>query len=283
MPDSYIVYSQGLSVWFGIDRLKQQVIVNPHGLEPYQATGLLNRLKALPFRWIFNRLFAKASKVVSLGGQLSAILQKQIGGTDKIVVLSNGVTPKQQLVRRNYGYPITALFVGRFAHNKGIHILMDAIDRIRETDLGPHYRFLIAGTGPLFPVFADNNKRDNVQFLGKVSDDRLAALYQSADVFVFPTLFEGMPTVVLEAMSFGLPVIVSDTGATSVLVSSANGKLIRRGSVKALTDALEWFSLLHEDQREAMGRNAWMRANDEFSWAKVAADHLQLFRALQRV
>ena len=75
MPE-YIVYSQGFSVWFGINNLQNPVIVNPHGLEPFQALGLKDRIISIPFRIIFNRIFNNADYIISLGGMLTNILKK---------------------------------------------------------------------------------------------------------------------------------------------------------------------------------------------------------------
>jgi glycosyltransferase involved in cell wall biosynthesis len=54
-----LVYSQGLSVWVGIDAVKQRLIVNPHGLEPFQVLGTKEYLKTWPYRYVFRRIFKR--------------------------------------------------------------------------------------------------------------------------------------------------------------------------------------------------------------------------------
>src|SRR5690606_10025817 len=85
-----IIYSQGLSVWYEADQFSDKLIINPHGLEPYQAIGFKNSLLAIPFKRVFNRIFSKSRYVVSLGGRLTGILEKHVD-SKKIVVLPNAV------------------------------------------------------------------------------------------------------------------------------------------------------------------------------------------------
>lgn len=281
--DDYIIYSQGLSVWYGIERLRYRLIINPHGLEPFQGITIKDNLIGVPFRHIFSKLFNNARYVVSLGGKLTSILQNQIR-TNKtaVVVLPNAVTePESEHVTLHAaGDQLTALFVGRFAANKGIHVLMKAIQELNDEGTGRQIRFLLAGKGPLYEHYVAMNNQSNVEFLGFVTDEQLADLYAKSDFFVLPTLFEGMPTVVLEAMSNGLPVIVSNVGATAELVNQTNGFLIKKNSVKELKKAIVQFTKLSHKEREGLGKNSLQKVKEEFTWNKVAERHHLLLRVL---
>jgi glycosyltransferase involved in cell wall biosynthesis len=105
----------------------------------------------------------------------------------------------------------------------------------------------------------------------------LADRYRSAHVFVFPTLVEGMPLVVLEAMACGVPVIVTANGPADIVRDGVDGFIVPQRSAQAVHEKLE---LLYTNPGlcEAMGRHAAERAR-EFSWAayaRQAIEHLHV-------
>jgi glycosyltransferase involved in cell wall biosynthesis len=280
-PD-HIVYSQGLSVWYNIKKISARLIINPHGLEPYQGITLKEKLMSIPFKLIFNFLFKNAHKVVSLGGRLTDILNSTIKQAAlKIVVLPNAVELAGDDIKKSYtNTKLKMLFVARFAHNKGIHILLEAIKQLNDEGYKNKLEFNLGGKGPLFEHYSTNFNYANVNYLGFVTDEQLVNLYRTNDLFVFPTLFEGMPTVVLEAMSFGMPVIVSDVGATAELVNSSTGYLIHKNSVLELKQAIISFYNLSVIQKHQLSSDAFLHVKNNYTWKKVAEKHIELFRTM---
>jgi glycosyltransferase involved in cell wall biosynthesis len=280
-PD-YIVYAQGLTVWYNIKKISQRLIVNPHGLEPYQCLSFKDKLIAIPFKFIFNYLFRNAAKVISLGGQLTDILDDQISfNKEKINVLPNAVILPLKQTKVSGKEKNNILFVGRFAHNKGIHILIQAIKELNEEGYSDKIIFNLGGKGPLFDYYSNTFRLKNLNYLGFLSDEKLVELYQQNDLFVLPTLFEGMPTVVLEAMSFGMPVIVTNVGATSELVDDSNGFLIEKNNVKALKNAIVNFCNLSQEERNKMSDNSYYKVKNNFTWEKVAEKYVHIFEILK--
>lgn len=274
-----VVYSQGLSVWYKASEFSDRLIVNPHGLEPFQAIGRRDKAIAVPFKFLFRRIFRKASHVVSLGGRLTDILLKNTNPS-KIVVLPNAINMPYSVEPRHRHEPLRLLFVARFAHNKGVHILMEAVQKLNKKGYKKRLQFNLVGKGPLYESYLQRYLIPNVKFLGFVPDEELPTVYRQNDVFVFPTLFEGMPTVVLEAMSHGLPVIVSDVGATAELVDPSNGFLIERDNVNALVDAIEKMLLLNEEDFNKMANASIQKVSKGFTWHEVAARHTKLFKEI---
>ena len=86
-----------------------------------------------------------------------------------------------------------------------------------------------------------------------------------------------MPTVVLAAMAAGMPIIVSDTGATAELVSSDNGYLIETNNIRSLKWAIQCFYQLNPDERLALSDNSYKKVTEKFTWQKVAKMHVDLF------
>lgn len=280
-PDA-VIYSQGLSVWHKIKSVKDRLVVNPHGLEPFQTIDLENNLKTAPLRMAFRYIYRHAAKIVSLGGKLTGILEG-IAGKEKIVVIPNAVNCGELQQRDLSSDKLHLLFVGRFASNKGIHVLMKAVEDLNNGGYKERYHYHLVGKGPLYEEYIKKYNFPNVTFHGFASDEELQKMYVDYDAFVFPTLYEGMPTVVLEAMATAMPIIVSDTGATAELVDSNNGYLIEKDNVRALKWALQSFYTLTPEQRKSLSVNSYNRVKKHFTWPIVAQMHVQLFNTFRAV
>ena len=114
-------------------------------------------------------------------------------------------------------YKRQILFVGRLHFLKGCKTLLSVIKRVitRRNDIV----FFIIGDGPLINDFENLNPK-YVRVLRNVERDKIDVYYKAADLFIFPSLLEGTPNVVLEALSCGVPVIASKAGEIPNLISN---------------------------------------------------------------
>lgn len=128
---------------------------------------------------------------------------------------------------------------------KGVDGLIRALP-----ELGPEVGLVIVGDGPLYgeltALAGQLGVSDRARFLGAVPRDRVAALLRACDLFVLNSTYEGLPHVVLEAASAGLPVIATDAGGTREVVSDlANAQLIPVGNSAQLVEAVRtWIARL---------------------------------------
>jgi glycosyltransferase involved in cell wall biosynthesis len=278
-----LIYSQGLSVWYKINRIGKRVIINPHGLEPYQTISIKDKLISTPFRIIFGYLFKKSAAVVSLGGRLTDILGNLRSlNKNKIIVLPNAVNIPEQQMRSYNNHPVKFLFVGRFAFNKGIGVLLEVAEKLNLEGFEDKMIFNLVGKGPLFEEYKKAYSAPNIHFIGFADDDKLIDLYKENDVFVLPTLFEGMPTVVLEAMTYSMPVIVTDVGATLELVNSSNGFIIEKNDPESLKEALLKFYHLTGVERKSLSEQSYLKVKDNFTWPVVTGKYKDLFFRLKK-
>lgn len=280
-PD-HLIYSQGLSVWHNIENTGSRVVVNPHGLEPFQAIGFKDKLIAIPFKRVFRFIFNHAAHVVSLGGDLTEILARQIKRS-KIVELANGVDIPETKTK-SYNHDTFEFFmVSRFAGNKGIPVYMKALEQLSAADSRfEKWKFILAGKGPLYDQVKNSNRLSNVELPGFITDEQLFAYYDHADCFVLPTLFEGMPTVILEAMARSVPIIATNTGAISALVDDSNGFLIPKNNINALAKAIQQFADLSAEQKSILSVNS-KRKSLAFEWTKIAEAHASFFRKIKSI
>lgn len=279
-PD--VVLSQGFSVWKDADRFTDRLIVHPHGLEMFQGLTRKERLLGWPFRWALRRILRNSTACISLGGKLTGILQDQVHGTDcRVMVLPNAVdVPSAPAPLPSATAPLELLFVGRFAFNKGIDVLVAVAERLVKEGKEGLVRFSLAGDGPLLAQYQAKGLPTNIRLLGRVDDAQLQQLYTTCHAFVLPTRFEGMPTVVLEAMAQGRPVFVSDVGATAELVDPHNGYLLPPGDADALFNAITAFAARSPEVHAKMGRYSFERVQERFSWPAVVHRFLDAFRVI---
>ncbi len=162
------------------------------------------------------------------------------------------------------------LTVGRLDHQKGHDLLIPAIPHILARH--PDARFLWAGEGPLRPqleqLARDYGVADAIRFLGQRED--IPDLLRAADLYLFPTRFEGQPFSLLEAMAHGLPAVTTRaSGIAEVVEHMRHALLCRVDDVRDLREAVIW-ALDHPDRMAAMAREARLRVED-FSESRMIA------------
>lgn len=171
----------------------------------------------------------------------------------------------------------TILFLGRFSRNKGPQHLVEAIPRVLSEI--PEASFDFVGEGPLRDSLAKRMAKlglnGKARIRGKVPE--VVPVLQRAGVVVRPSLTEGMPLAVLEAMACGRPVLASRVGGTAELIDDGEtGMLFEPGNVDALIDGL--IHLLADGKRAVtMGRRAREWAERRMSWERVSHEYEQLY------
>lgn len=149
--------------------------------------------------------------------------------------------------------PLRLIFVGQVNYRKGIHHLLKVVSLFNTVDV----ELKLAGTfNPTSPIYRDFKDNSNIHFLGFVTRDVLSSCYQECDVFILPTLGEGYGMVVLEALSCGVPCIVSDlAGGNDAIQDGYNGFVFKAGDDIDLKEKIQWF-IDNPDMLPEMSRNA---------------------------
>jgi len=141
------------------------------------------------------------------------------------------------------------------------------------------WRLLIVGDGSELPVLremADHSPalRGRVHFLGSMG--RIPEFLNAIDVYVLPSICEGISNSLLEAMATGLPVIVSDTGGNPEVVGGAAGLLFPVGSEERLAEQLVFLYRNH-DARAEFGRQALRKVQAEFSLDSMVRQYEEMY------
>ncbi|PYM94868.1 MAG: hypothetical protein DME04_06355 [Candidatus Rokuibacteriota bacterium] len=205
----------------------------------------------------------------------------------KIVTIRNGVVgdtfqrPINKFAKRaELGIPSSAPVIGlaaRLTEQKGLTFLLQALPAVlrAQRDL----RLVIAGDGPLRRNLEEEAQRvgvgSHVHFLGPRTD--MPDILQLFDVYVLPSIWEGLPMVLLEAMAAGCPIVATNVGGNPDAVRDGyNGYLVPARDPDAL--ATRVIGLLSDRrQREEFGRNGRTLFDREFSAAIMARSYEQLY------
>ncbi|MBP7694480.1 MAG: glycosyltransferase family 4 protein [Anaerolineales bacterium] len=207
----------------------------------------------------------------------------------KVSVVSEGVEPRfrpitapaaLEAVRHTYRLPRRfILYVGTIEPRKNLVTLLEAYAALRERQ--PEVGLVIAGgKGWLYEGVFERVRalglEPHVTFTGYVPDDALPALLNGAEVFAFPSVFEGFGLPPLEAMACGTPVVCSNVSSLPEVVGEA-GRLLPPTDVGAWVAALDGL-LADPAQRADLGARGLARAR-QFTWAAAAQATLDVYHA----
>ena len=225
----------------------------------------------------------EAWKVISCGSYMASHVRWAFGlPEDKIVMIPNGVnlqeyaknkTADLSQFRNRFALPEEklVLFVGRLVHEKGIHVLINALPKVLQK---VNVKFVIVGDGymkeQLSSLVRDMGLAHKVFFTGFVDDETLMNLQRCADVCVVPSLFEPFGIVALEAMAAESPVVVSDTGGLSEMVEhDVTGVKVYPDNPDSLTWGIVRV-LLDGNYANWLRSNAYKKIQEKYRWDMMA-------------
>ena len=244
--------------------------------------------KSLPLRFyaLVDRILLRyADHVCAVSPNVETQLKRYRIPPHKLTLIENGVDATQLLrgtpaLRElpGLGAKVIVGFVGRLAPEKGLRYLIHAAKGILR--LRADVILLIVGEGPerveLEVLVSKLGLENSVFFLGQRSD--LADVYASFDIFVLPSLVEGMPMALLEAMAAGKPVIATRVGGVPRMISEQeSGILIEPGDVRGLTAALAQLLQQSEKARQ-LGQRASEVVQSRFSSDAMARAYCGVYR-----
>lgn len=234
---------------------------------------------------IVKRLWDDADALVAVSADLEKRVRRIHPGVT-IDVIPNGVDLEEfhpPAVPSRAG-PVVIMTVTRLISRKRVDVLLAAAARLREKTPVP-FRVDIVGDGverPFLESLAQTlGLKDLVRFHGNVDHEGLADVYRRGDIFVLPSLAEGMPNVLLEALASGLPLVATDTGGSlELILPDINGFIVPKGDTDALAERLKVL-LERPDLRAAFGRQSRERAR-VFAWEDIAARTEGVYQRIRR-
>jgi glycosyltransferase involved in cell wall biosynthesis len=271
------VYGAAAARWIGVPH-----VISMHG----HATMTQAWRRRAAVRWAFRNSAVKVAVSHSTKRQLDLDLGLR---PELLGVVHNGIPVRRgdpEPVRRELGVregESLILAVGNLDERKGHIFLLQALAQLTAGGSPVPWRLVIAGGrgGPerarLDAFAAEHDLRDRVHILGQRED--IPNLQAAADVFAMPSLWEGLPIALLEAMHAGTAIVASEvSGIPEAIVSGEHGVLVPPGDSRALASALAEL-LASPAQRARLAAAARVRAEREFSVQAMADRYEALYRA----
>lgn len=260
---------------------RKPVILVQHVAEIAFASAVMRRVMALANRLVARPMLRGADQVVFISDTVrrhfAACRMKrppllQFNGVDT-AVFHTGAAERSALGLPEDG--LLVAFVGRFVEKKGLSVLQAVAQR------SPHVQFVLAGAGPIDPRTWD---LPNVHLLGPLPPERIAALFRSADCLLLPSVGEGYPLVIQEALAVGLQVICGEESARADPAASQwlHGVEVDlqdiEGSAARISETLANFEAPALPSREAM----IAYSKRQYSWEGFAASLASIGQALNQ-
>ncbi len=257
----------------------------PEDYRPHWTRSIAVRFRTLLTvrRWILRRLVGRVPRLLAIGSAAADYYSRMGCARERIAVLpyscdaarfagaTAGALGERLRRRCGIGRGVLCLYVGQLVKRKGVDTLLQAFRKIvrRRSDAG----LVLVGEGPERRALEGRlrgEERARVYFAGSVSNRDLPAYYAAADIFVFPTRYDGWGVVLNEACAAGLPLIASTgAGATQDLLQEGeNGFAVLPDDVEMLAEKMETL-IADAGLRERMGAVS-RRLGEEYSGVHMA-------------
>jgi len=265
-----------------------RTVVTVHDVFAWSCPGTSTLLDTLIYRYWLPRVLPRVDAVITVSQVSKLDIARYLRiPQSKIHVIYEGVDsryrplPEEQVsqVTARYRLPKGYIFfVGSVEKRKNLHRLLQAYARLLE--VGESRPLVIVGvTSRRYPEIDEALRQlrleSHVFFTGYVPDADLPALYSGADLFVFPSLYEGFGLPPLEAMACGTPVVCSNAASLPEVVGDA-GLLVDPYDVEGLAEAMHRV-LTDADLREELRRRGLARAR-QFTWERTARETVAVYR-----
>ncbi len=232
-----------------------------------------------------------ADRIVTVSQELAkrTVSRRQF---HKVRVVENAIVPCKAernpflvagwKARNGIGKKRVITCVGRLSPEKGHAVLLEAVRRLADTGLV--FQLLLVGDGPLRAELEKKCERlrlrNYVRFLGEIKEMDL--VYGATDIFVLPSFKEGMPNVVLEAMTHGIAMVVTRVGAVpDMLREGVEAMLVPPGDIMALSRALQHL-LMHPQAARTLGQAAKKAVFPRYSVTRRAENLITIYRELEQ-
>ena len=275
---SHLFFSTNVCVLARLLRSAPLVITN-HGLISASAPRWLNAL----YKHTISRVtFLIADHIICYTAIEKENIEKLGIDHKKISVIHNGVdttlfTPRDSEKKTDRKQ---ILWVGRYIPGKGVEYLTEAFSRVREKIPGAH--LVLVGEGPEKTAIEERIRKlhinGSVTMIDYLDNEKIPGIYKDSDIFVLPSLMEGVPRTILEAMACGVPVVTTDLPHLVDIIDGA-GLVVPSKDPAVLSEAI--LTILEDPSlAETMSQRARTKIEQEYSWEDTVGKTLALYGAV---
>ena len=280
-PDIVHIHAVGPSLFAPLARiLGMKVVVTSHGPDYMRKKWNLPAKIFLRFCERMGMVFA--NEVITIAKNIADNIKNKYGRDSAII--PNGVNipslAETETSLKNFGIKKGkyALSVGRFVPEKGFDDLIDAFNRGGFTG----WKLVIIGDADHEDKYsrglkAKTGNNPDIVLTGFLKGEPLHEFYSHAGLFVLASYYEGLPIVLLEAMSYGLSCIASDIPANRN-VNLEENRFFKTGDIKAISKKIEEY--IHEPWNEAERQKQINMIINKYNWRKIAEETFKVYRKI---
>lgn len=230
----------------------------------------IEQQKSNTFKHLQNKIILEADKIVVQDKLSIENLKNDFGiNKDKINLIPNGVKAKEYKKIKKIK---NILFVGRIIKEKGVFELCKAFVKLKKDF--KDITLTIVGDGPESKFLSEFRE---INYVGKKNN--IENYYKKSDLLILPTYFrEGLPNVVLEAMSFGVPVVSTPVGSLiDIFTDNKDIFYVEKQNIIAIKEKIKYF-YLHPEIAEKVSSLAYSKVKQNFSMDENCRKYMKLFR-----
>ena len=270
-----------IHAWFGFPSGLMALILNQPYVVSLRGSDVPGYNERFSIQYVFlkpiiKRVWKNAESVVANSKGLKELAKKTLD--PGIEINTNGVNIEKfqpRDIERDDSDGLDLICVARLTKRKRVSDILKAIQNLEYVNL------TLIGEGKeeqnLKELAKDLGIDDQVNFKGYVSHEEIADFYSNSDLFVMPSLNEGMSNTILEAMSSGLPIITTQTGGTAELIKN-NGVVVPKKDPEAIKDAIISY---REDSEKIKSHSEKSREIAEnFTWKQASLEYYEIFQKL---
>ncbi|WP_145998705.1 glycosyltransferase family 4 protein [Methyloterricola oryzae] len=196
--------------------------------------------------------------------------------------IPNGVSLSSRRAQGPKGKVGRLVFVGRLVYPKGLELLFPCLCRLKQK--GFTFKLTLVGDGDMRPhlehLASTLNLENDVEFLGEQSHEAVANELEKAELFILPSRFEGLSNAALEALSYGLPCLLSRCGGLDTFLTKGMGWVFDSANPEEVEAALAEALSITPDRWRAMSQACRTLVETQFSLESVAQQYIELFESL---
>jgi len=295
IPAVSLFWSPHFNVPIIPSKAKKQ-IVTVHDVFHLSFSKKISIPKRIYAKKLINSAIQNSERVITVSNFSKQEIIKYTGAnSDKIVVIYNGINnqlfnpdkdiQESMMIKKKYNLPEKfILYVGNIKPHKNLGRLLNAYleiqDRIPDVSLvivGETEGFLTADNQLFNFIKGDRVLREKVHITGHIEMEDIAKLYRSAEVFVFPSLYEGFGLPPLEAMACGCPTVISNIGSLSEVCGEAASYFDPNNSSSIAEKILR--AITGQKIREKLTNKGFERVK-KFKWIDSANRHIEVIQEL---
>lgn len=271
---------------------RAKYVVTIHDLTAWRFPETLPRVYLYYLKWVISYSVNKADLILTITNSVKEeIIERFKVSEQKVKTLYVGIdeefyrltreTLSNRFAQLQKKFSIKSdflLFVGTIGKRKNVLTLIKALSILKEVE---DLQLVLVGSpgngyGEIYAYLERNNLKDRVIFTGYVSNDELITLYNSARIFVFPSLYEGFGMPLLEAMACGVPIVASKIPSTEEIAKDIVVYYSPPQDEKALAQAI--LQLLRDKNRQRVLVAKGLEYVKEFAWRRIAESYLKVYK-----